>query len=157
MNNKIKLTIGILMILIGAVIFLSLIIRFFNQGYFGGQPRIFYLINLEMNDWFGSIIYSLLFSLAGLFLLIKKVDNSVFVCQFSAIGVLIERFWFIFSKLGNATRTAFIEPMLILFLCILYLILIQQNLNYKEYGKKIGLMMLINLVLISIGKFILPN
>lgn len=156
MEKKLKLSIGFLMILIGAGIFLSLLIRFFNQGYFGNQPRIFYIINFEMKDWFSAIIYSFLFSLSGFFL-IKELEYSVFLCQFIVIGVVMERFWFIFSRLGDGTRTDFIVPILLIFLCLLYLILIQQNWNYKEYGKRIGIIILVNLILISIGKFILPN
>jgi len=156
MEKKLRLSIGILMILVGAGIFLWLLIRFFNQGYFGGNPRMFYLINLEMKDWFSIIIYSLLFALSGVFF-VKNQMYALFLYQFIAIGLIIERFWFIASKLNDVVVMQFFIPILILFLCLLHLVLNQQNINYKAFGKRIGIIILSNLALISIGKLILPN
>jgi len=154
MEKKLRLYTGITSILIGAVVFIWLIFRFFNQGYFGGGSRIFYVVDLEMKDWFGSILYSLLFSLFGIFIIVNH-KLSTLLCQFISIGLIIERLWSVLERLNDGKVIEFLIPMLIIFFCLIYLIISKTEINYKSKVKRIGLIILINLVLISLGKFLL--
>jgi len=142
------------MMAIGIVIFLCILIRFFNQGYFGGEPRVFYNFPFEMKDWFGNIVYSLLFALSGYYLL-KKESNTLIVCQFVIVGVILDRMWYIAERINNVDVLQSSIPMLLALFSVFYLISNQNG--YKEYLKKIIVFISFNAVILSIGKFILPN
>lgn len=154
MISKQKSSISILMMAVGIVIFLWILIRFFNQGYFGGEPRVFYNFPFEMKDWFGTMVYSLLFALSGYYLL-KKESNTSILCQFVVVGVILDRMWYIAERVNNVDVVQSFVPMLLVLFSVFYLI---SNRNgYKEYFKKIIVFISFNVVILSIGKFVLPN
>jgi len=154
MISKQKLSISILMMAVGIVIFLWILIRFFNQGYFGGEPRVFYNFPFEMKDWFGTMVYSFLFAISGYYLL-NKESNTLIVCQFVVVGVIIDRIWYIAERVNNVDVLQSFIPMLLALFAMFYLISNQNG--YKEYLKKIILFISFNAVILSIGKFMLPN
>ena len=154
MDKKWNLPTSIFMMLTGTIILLWLLIRFFNQGYFFGEPRILYNFPFEMKDWFGTIIYSFLFALSGYFLL-KKESNTLIICQFVGIGIIVDRIWYILERISNVDVLFSLLPMILVLLVMFYLILNRNN--FFDFLKKVGSFILLNIVLISIGKFILPN
>ena len=156
MNKKQAIT-GSIMIIAGIVLFLQIVIRFFLQGYFTNEQIIYFLIPYEMNNYFGTIIFSLLFAFSGYFLIQKKYNFTLFICQFIAIGVLIDRLWCIYENQGSVKVLDFKLPLLIAFLCILYFIIEQEKFDYKKLVKKFTILLLGNIAIISIGKFLLPN
>ncbi len=154
MISRQKLSISILMMAIGIVIFLWILIRFFNQGYFGGEPRVFYNFPFEMKDWFGTMVHSFLFAISGYYLL-KNESNSLILCQFVVVGLILDRMWYIVERVDNVDVVQSFIPMLLLLFSVFYLI---SNPNdYKKYLKNIIIFISFNAVILSIGKFILPN
>ena len=153
MDKKQKIT-GYLMIVVGVVIFLRLLIRFFNQGYFGNESTVFYLLLFEMKDWFGTIIYSFLFALSGYFLCKNRKTNTLVICQFIAVGIIIDRIWYILDRSNTYVWFSFIPTILVLF--VLFYLLLERN-GYDGYLKKAGIFILLNLIIIAFGRFILPN
>ncbi len=156
MGKRIRISIGILMILIGLSIFICLLARFYNQGYFGGQSGILYLTNLEMKEWFSSILYSLLFAFLGIFIIVQHKLTTL-LCQFISIGLIIERLWTVIEKANDGKVIGFLIPLMIIFFCLIYLIISKAEISYKVIVKRIGLIIVINLILTSIGKLVLPN
>lgn len=154
MISKQKLSISILMMAVGIFIFLRILIRFFNQGYFGGTPIVFYLFPFEMRDWFGTIVLSFLFALSGYYLLKDESKTSI-LCQFVVVGEIIDRIWYIAERVNNVDLSQSFTPLLLVLLSILYLTF--NNNKYKEYFKRIIVLISLNLMILSIGKFILPN
>jgi hypothetical protein len=152
MKTIYRLSLGIIMILVGIFCFSILLLRFYNQGFFGGEPEILYLISFQMRNWFGSIFYSLLFTLTGLFL-VKNRPNIVLYCQFIAVGLILERIWHILGNLNYVDFWSFLIPMLLLLILILYLIFD----HLKHNAKKLLIassIVIINLIIIGIGKFL---
>lgn len=154
MKKKSNLFVSIAIMTIGIVVLSWILIRFYNQGYFGGEPRVLYTFPYEMKDWFGSIIYSALFSIAG-YLLLKKESSTLKLFQFIVVGGLLDRIWYILERVNNLDVYYSLVPMLLIFLAVLYLI--HHEDSTKVLLKRGSIYMLLNLILISIGKFILPN
>ena len=151
MKKEWKIVVSIIMMIIGIIFFLKLTIRFFNQGYFGGGSRALYLILLEMKDWFGTIIYSFLFALSGFLLLKKEETCALMICQF----IVIDRIWYIYEKIGNWDVSQSLESMVLALFILLFLIL-ERNGGYRGTLIKLGIIILLNLAIIAVGKFILP-
>ncbi len=156
MDKKQKIT-GYLMMAAGMTLFLRILIRFFLQGYFTNEQIVFYLVPFEMSDNFGTLIFSLLFALSGYFLAKRKHDYTLFLCQFSTIGVIIDRMWFIQENVGVIKALSFRLPLLVCLFCILYWIVKQTDFDYKLFFKRIVIILFGNIAIISIGKFLLPN
>ncbi len=152
MNNKQKLPISILMMAVGIVIFFWILIRFFNQGYFWGEPRVLYNFPFEMRDWFGTIFYSFAFALSGYFIL-RNRSYSFFICQFVIVGIILDRIWNVLERVNNVDALQSFVPMLLALLSILYLISNQSG--FKEYFKKIIIIISLNIAFLGLGKFLI--
>lgn len=152
MNNKQKLLISILMMAVGIVIFFWILIRFFNQGYFGGEPRVLYNFPFEMRDWFGTIFYSFAFALSGYFIL-RNRSYSFLLCQFVIVGIIFDRIRYVLERINNVDVLQSFVPMLLALLSILYLISNQSG--FKEYLKKVLIIISLNIAFLSLGKFVI--
>lgn len=89
MKKQIRVLIGIIIILIGIIISLKLLCRFYNQGDFDGKFRVFYSELWALNKYTAFIIYSLLLSIAGGLLLINH-SKVMIVFEIIMLGSIIE-------------------------------------------------------------------
>lgn len=155
MKRKEEIVISVFMITIGMIILLWLIIRFLNQGYFGGGPKVLYMFPFEMKDWFPTIIYSFLFSFSGV-LLIKRKPYVSIICQFVIIGIVLDRIWMILSKMDNNEVFLSLAPMILALFTLIYLFLDHDG-RYKNHYAKLGIVFLLNFIIIALGRLVLPN